>query len=69
MFEGSDANVLLSQLAASTLTSLDPPINQVIAAATKQQEEPLAFLITVRSAGDQFLRDLESTLGTAKPGW
>ncbi|XP_071513541.1 conserved oligomeric Golgi complex subunit 7 [Panulirus ornatus] len=66
VFEGSDANLLLSQLVASTLTSLDPPIHQVIAAAAKQQEEPLAFLISVKIAGDQFLRDFESTLGTAK---
>ncbi|KAK8754311.1 hypothetical protein OTU49_015547 [Cherax quadricarinatus] len=68
VFEGSDANLLLSQLVASTFTSLDPPVSQVIAAAAKQQEEPLAFLISVKTAGDQFLRDIEATLGTAKPG-
>ncbi|XP_037793470.1 LOW QUALITY PROTEIN: conserved oligomeric Golgi complex subunit 7-like [Penaeus monodon] len=68
VFEGSDANLLLSQLAASTLSSLDPPISQVIAASTKQQEEPLAFLISVKSSGDQFLRDFESSVGIAKPG-
>ncbi|XP_047486009.1 conserved oligomeric Golgi complex subunit 7-like [Penaeus chinensis] len=68
VFEGSDANLLLSQLAASTLSSLDPPISQVIAASSKQQEEPLAFLISVKSSGDQFLRDFESSVGIAKSG-
>ncbi|KAG7170047.1 Conserved oligomeric Golgi complex subunit 7-like [Homarus americanus] len=68
VFEGSDANLLLSQLVASTLTSLDPTVSRVISAAAKQQEEPLAFLISVKTASDQFLRDIESTLGTAKPG-
>ncbi|XP_064095450.1 conserved oligomeric Golgi complex subunit 7-like [Macrobrachium nipponense] len=68
VFEGSDPNFLLSQLAASTLSTLDPPIMQVIAASAKQQEEPLAFLIKVKVAGDNFLRDFESTVGTAKAG-
>ncbi|KAK4312456.1 hypothetical protein Pmani_016142 [Petrolisthes manimaculis] len=66
VFEGSDPNLLLSRLAASTLASLDPPMNQVIAAAIKQQEEPLLFLVTVKSTGDQFLKDLEGTLGSPK---
>ncbi|KAK7066855.1 Golgi transport complex subunit 7 [Halocaridina rubra] len=68
VFEGSDPSHLLSQLAASSLTSLDPPVSQVLAAAAKQQEEPLSFLVSVKTAGDNFLHDFESTVGTAKPG-
>lgn len=68
VFEGSDPNLLLSRLVASTLSSLDPPMDQVISAAIKQQEEPLLFLVTVKSVGDQFLKDLEGTLGSAKTG-
>lgn len=68
VFEGSDPNLLLSRLVASTLASLDPPMDQVIAAAIKQQEEPLLFLVTVKSVGDQLLKDLEGTLGSAKTG-
>ncbi|XP_050730840.1 conserved oligomeric Golgi complex subunit 7-like isoform X3 [Eriocheir sinensis] len=66
VFEGSDSSLLLSQLVAASLTSLDPPVNQVLAAAVKQQEQPLDFLIAVNNAGDNFLKDLENSLGTAK---
>lgn len=68
VFEGSDSSLLLSQLVAASLASLDPPVDQVLAAAVKQQEQPLDFLITVKTAGDSFLRDLEDSLGTAKQG-
>lgn len=68
VFEGSDSSLLLSQLVAASLTSLDPPVNQVLAASVKQQEQPLDFLIAVNNAGDNFLKDLENSLGTAKPG-
>lgn len=68
VFEGSDSSLLLSQLVAASLGSLDPPVNQVLSAAVKQQEQPLDFLIAVKTAGDNFLKDLEDSLGTAKQG-
>lgn len=68
VFEGSDSRLLLSQLVAASLTSLDPPVEQVLAVAVKQQEQPLDFLITVNTSGDNFLKDLKNSLGTAKPG-
>lgn len=67
VFEGSDSSLLLAQLVAASLASLDPPVDRVVAAAVKQQEQPLDFLIAVKTAGDNFLKDLEVALGTAKP--
>lgn len=43
-------------------------MDQVVAAAVKQQEQPLDFLIAIKASGDNFLKDLEDALGTAKPG-
>lgn len=68
VFEGSDSSLLLAQLVAALLASLDPPVDQVVAAAVKQQEQPLDFLIAVKTAGDNLLKDLEDALGTAKAG-
>lgn len=68
VFEGSDSSLLLAQLVAASLASLDPPVDQVVAAAVKQQEQPLDFLIAIKASGDNFLKDLEDALGTAKPG-
>ncbi|KAK8402668.1 hypothetical protein O3P69_000783 [Scylla paramamosain] len=68
VFEGSDSSLLLAQLVAASLASLDPPVDQVVAVAVKQQEQPLDFLIAIKASGDNFLKDLENALGTAKPG-
>ncbi|MPC33332.1 Conserved oligomeric Golgi complex subunit 7 [Portunus trituberculatus] len=68
VFEGSDSSLLLAQLVAASLASLDPPVDQVVAVAVKQQEQPLDFLIAIKASGDNFLKDLEESLGTAKPG-
>ena len=68
VFERSNPILLLSQLAGSTLSSLDPAPSQVISAAAKQQEDPLAFLLSIKNAGDEFLQAFQSCVGTVNDG-
>ncbi|CAL4066157.1 unnamed protein product, partial [Meganyctiphanes norvegica] len=67
VFVDCNPSLMLSVLTGSVLRSLEPSMSQVIAVAAKQQEEPLTFLITIRNAINQFIKDFQTVLGTAKP--